>query len=118
MLRPLKHSHLRGTLLYAHGSGGNSWDNYRLCRMCCAMGMLVIVPDGFAYEPSTPMGQLRTKKLQPLKRASDAVDYWADDLLYSSQAVGSYNYSTKAESVPLWQEGLVDIAHVMERYYI
>lgn len=68
------------------------------------MGMVVIVPDGFAYDASTPMGQLRNKKLQGLKRATDDVDYWADDLLYSSAAVGSYNYSTKAESAPWLKE--------------
>ena len=36
-------------MIYAHGSGGCSWDNYRICRMICGMGILVIAPDGFAY---------------------------------------------------------------------
>lgn len=99
MLRRLKFSHLRGTLIYAHGSGGCSWDNYRICRMICGMGMLVIVPDGFAYPKETAMGQMRHKELAPLHRANADVDYWANDLLYTSSAWGTFNYSSKADSV-------------------
>ena len=62
VLRRLKFSHLRGTLIYSHGSGGCSWDNYRICRMICAMGILVIAPDGFAYPKETAMGQTLREK--------------------------------------------------------
>eukprot|EP00931_Biecheleriopsis_adriatica_P117876 TRINITY_DN93358_c0_g1_i1.p1 TRINITY_DN93358_c0_g1~~TRINITY_DN93358_c0_g1_i1.p1 ORF type:complete len:613 (+),score=117.59 TRINITY_DN93358_c0_g1_i1:20-1858(+) len=95
----LRFSYLRGTVVYAHGSGGCSWDNYRLCRMMARLGMLVIAPDGFAYPQNTAMGQMRHKDLMPLKKASDNVDYWEGDLLYASGADGSYTYSTKADSV-------------------
>jgi len=63
------------------------------------MGMLVIAPDGFAYPKNTPMGKLRHKDIQPLKLATDNVDYWAGDLIYCSDASGADTYSTKADSV-------------------
>ncbi|CAE6959538.1 unnamed protein product [Symbiodinium sp. CCMP2592] len=110
-LSRLKFANLRGTLIYAHGSGGCSWDNMRICRMICRMGFLVIAPDDFAYPRGTAMGALRPgthsgtrckrrfavasaavhfalrhKDLQPLHLASDDVDYWAPDLIYASQA--------------------------------
>ena len=99
-LERLKYSHLRGTLIYAHGSGGCSWDNYRICRMIAAMGILVIAPDGFAYPKETAMGQMRHKSLLPLHKATTDVDYWANDLLYTSSAWGTFNYSSKADSEP------------------
>ncbi|CAE7598907.1 unnamed protein product, partial [Symbiodinium sp. CCMP2456] len=99
VLNRLKYSYLRGTVIYAHGSGGCSWDNFRICRMMARMGMLVIAPDGFAYPKNTDLGKMRHKDVQPLKRATDEVDYWADDLVYSSGADGSHTYSTKADSV-------------------
>ncbi|CAJ1434594.1 unnamed protein product [Effrenium voratum] len=99
VLERLKYSYLRGTLIYAHGSGGCSWDNFRICRMIAAMGILVIAPDGFAYPKSTAMGEMRHKSLAPLHKASDDVDYWANDLLYTSSACGTFNYSTSADSV-------------------
>ncbi|CAJ1360220.1 unnamed protein product [Effrenium voratum] len=99
VLDRLKYSHLRGTLIYAHGSGGCSWDNFRICRMIAGMGILVIAPDGFAYPKESAMGQMRHKALAPLHLGSDDVDYWANDLLYTSSAGGVFNYSTKAESV-------------------
>lgn len=98
-LDKLAYSYLRGTVVYAHGSGGCSWDNFRICRMMCRMGMLVIAPDGFAYPPSTGMGKLRHKELQPLKTADDNVDYWENDLVYVGSAKGSLTYSTDAKSV-------------------
>jgi len=98
-LSRLKFANLRGTLIYAHGSGGCSWDNMRICRMICRMGFLVIAPDDFAYPRGTAMGALRHKDLQPLHLASDDVDYWAPDLIYASQAEGESTYSTKAEDV-------------------
>jgi len=67
--------------------------------MVCGMGVLVIAPDGFAYPKSTAMGELRHKDLQPLKRAGDNVDYWANDLLYASSSEGKYTYSTTADGV-------------------
>merc|ERR1712193_430237 len=42
VLNRLQFSNLRGTLIYAHGSGGCSWDNFRICRMISGMGFLVI----------------------------------------------------------------------------
>ncbi|CAK9026177.1 Hypothetical protein SCF082_LOCUS17375 [Durusdinium trenchii] len=99
VLERLKYSHLRGTLIYAHGSGGCSWDNYRICRMIAAMGILVIAPDGFAYPKETAMGQMRHKSLMPLHKSTSDVDYWANDLLYTSSAWGTFNYSSKADSV-------------------
>ncbi|CAE7765290.1 unnamed protein product, partial [Symbiodinium pilosum] len=99
VLSHLKYSYLRGTVIYAHGSGGCSWDNFRICRMMARMGMLVIAPDGFAYPKNTDLGKMRHKEVQPLKRASDDVDYWANDLLYASNADGSHTYSTQASSV-------------------
>jgi hypothetical protein len=99
VLDRLQDSHLRGTLIYAHGSGGCSWDNIRICRMIAGMNFLVIAPDGFASPKSTAMGQMRHKDLQPLKKVTDGVDYWADDLLYASDASGGMTYSTKAETV-------------------
>mmetsp|Transcript_89556 Transcript_89556/g.261766 ORF Transcript_89556/g.261766 Transcript_89556/m.261766 type:complete len:588 (+) Transcript_89556:80-1843(+) len=99
MLNRLSFSNLRGILVYCHGSGGCSWDNFRICRMCAAMGMLVIAPDDFAYPDNTAMGQLRHKDLLPLKKATDNVDYWTGDLMYSSGSEGELTYSTKAESV-------------------
>mmetsp|Transcript_56969 Transcript_56969/g.133244 ORF Transcript_56969/g.133244 Transcript_56969/m.133244 type:complete len:554 (-) Transcript_56969:20-1681(-) len=98
-LSRLKFANLRGTLIYAHGSGGCSWDNMRICRMICRMGFLVIAPDDFAYPRGTAMGNLRHKDLQPLHLATDDVDYWAPDLIYASQAEGESTYSTKAEEV-------------------
>jgi len=99
VLDRLKYSNLRGTLIYAHGSGGCSWDNYRICRMIAGMGILVIAPDGFAYPKNTAMGQMRHKELAPLHKATDDVDYWANDLVYTSGAAGTFNYSSKAASV-------------------
>mmetsp|Transcript_104454 Transcript_104454/g.185789 ORF Transcript_104454/g.185789 Transcript_104454/m.185789 type:complete len:668 (+) Transcript_104454:155-2158(+) len=99
VLDRLKYAYLRGTVIYAHGSGGCSWDNFRLCRMMARMGLLVIAPDGFAYPKNTAMGQMRHKDVKPLIKASDDTDYWAPDLLYASGADGSHTYSTKADSV-------------------
>ena len=103
VLDRLKYSNLRGTLIYAHGSGGCSWDNYRICRMIAGMGILVIAPDGFAYPKNTAMGQMRHKELAPLHKATDDVDYWANDLVYTSGAAGTFNYSSKAASAPRLQ---------------
>eukprot|EP00746_Dinoflagellata_sp_MGD_P009545 gnl/MRDRNA2_/MRDRNA2_119445_c0_seq1.p1 gnl/MRDRNA2_/MRDRNA2_119445_c0~~gnl/MRDRNA2_/MRDRNA2_119445_c0_seq1.p1 ORF type:complete len:637 (+),score=95.40 gnl/MRDRNA2_/MRDRNA2_119445_c0_seq1:130-1911(+) len=99
VLDRLQDAYLRGTLIYAHGSGGCSWDNFRICRMIAGMNFLVIAPDGFAYPKNTAMGQMRNKDIQPLKKASDYVDYWADDLMYASKDSGQLTYSTKAETV-------------------
>jgi len=99
ILERLKWANLKGTLIYAHGSGGCSWDNYRICRMICKMGMLVIAPDDFAYPQNSAMGMLRHKGLQPLKKATDNCDYWAGDLIYSTSASGDMTYSTKADKV-------------------
>jgi len=99
VLEKLEYCGLRGTLVYCHGSGGNSWDNMRICRMVAKLGILVIVPDGFAYPADTPMGKMRHKDLQPLKKITDNVDYWAGDLIYASDASGEMAYSTKAEGV-------------------
>lgn len=98
-LEKLKSCTLRGTLLYCHGSGGNSWDNMRICRMIAKLGVLVIVPDDFAYPRDTAMGKLRHKDTLPLKKADDDTDYWEGDLIYSSKATGEYAYSTLAEGV-------------------
>ena len=46
------------------------------------------------------MGQMRHKGLAPLLRSSSDVDYWSNDLLYTSAAWGTFNYSSKASSVP------------------
>lgn len=99
VLAPLKYSNIYQTLVYCHGSGGCSWDNFRICRMIARMGVLVIAPDGFAYPANTAMGQMRHKDIAPLHKSTDDVDYWANDLLYTSSAVGTFNYSTKAEKV-------------------
>ena len=109
VLDRLKYSNLRGTLIYAHGSGGCNWDNYRICRMIAAMGLLVIAPDGFAYPKNTAMGQMRHKELAPLHKACDDVDYWANDLLYTSAANGTFNYSTKATSAAWLQIKLFEL---------
>eukprot|EP00931_Biecheleriopsis_adriatica_P038178 TRINITY_DN21896_c0_g1_i1.p1 TRINITY_DN21896_c0_g1~~TRINITY_DN21896_c0_g1_i1.p1 ORF type:complete len:625 (+),score=116.08 TRINITY_DN21896_c0_g1_i1:251-1876(+) len=101
VLDRLKYSNLRGTLLYAHGSGGCSWDNFRICRMIARLGILVIAPDDFAYPSETAMGQIRHKDLLPLKKATDNVDYWVGDLMYGSGSQGELTYSTKAENVLL-----------------
>ena len=42
---------------------------------------------------------MRHKSLAPLHRANADVDYWANDLLYTSSAWGTFNYSSKADSV-------------------
>jgi len=99
ILGRMRYAHVRGTLIYAHGSGGCSWDNMRICRMIARMGFLVIAPDDFAYPEYTAMGQMRHKDLIPLHRATDDVDYWADDLIYCSDAKGTHTYSTKADKV-------------------
>jgi len=99
VLERLRFSNMRGSLVYAHGSGGCSWDNFRICRMIAGMGIVVIAPDGFAYPQNTAMGQLRHKDLKPLKKASDNVDYWEGDLMYDSAATGAATYSTKADDV-------------------
>eukprot|EP00930_Biecheleria_cincta_P002454 TRINITY_DN103467_c0_g1_i1.p1 TRINITY_DN103467_c0_g1~~TRINITY_DN103467_c0_g1_i1.p1 ORF type:complete len:842 (-),score=183.78 TRINITY_DN103467_c0_g1_i1:52-2577(-) len=99
VLEKLKWSALRGTLVYAHGSGGNSWDNFRICRMVAKLGVLVIAPDGFAYPKETAMGSIRHKDLQPLKKSSDNVDYWEGDLIYASAAEGAFTYSTSSDAV-------------------
>ncbi|CAE8600551.1 unnamed protein product [Polarella glacialis] len=99
VLARLRFCNMRGSVVYAHGSGGCSWDNFRICRMIAKLGMLVIAPDGFAYPPSTAMGQLRHKDVCPLKKGDDNVDYWEGDLMYASSASGAANYSTKADKV-------------------
>jgi len=99
LLERLKFCNLRGTLVYAHGSGGCSWDNMRICRMIARLGCLVVAPDGFAYPKNTAMGELRHKDTLPLHKEGDNIDYWEGDLIYCSDATGSSNYSTKAESV-------------------
>jgi hypothetical protein len=43
---------------------------------------------------------MQHKELAPLHRANADVDYWANDLLYTSSAWGTFNYSSKADSVP------------------
>jgi len=110
VLEKLQFCGLRGTLVYCHGSGGNSWDNMRICRMIAKLGVLVVVPDGFAYPKDTAMGKMRHKDLQPLKKATDKVDYWAGDLMYCSDASGEMCYSTQAEGV------LADPNHFRELY--
>jgi len=99
LLNPLRFANLKGTLVYAHGSGGCSWDNYRLCRMICGQGLLVVAPDGFAYPRNTAMGQMRHKDVRPLIKSDEDCDYWKGDLLYTSGASGELTYSTKAEKV-------------------
>jgi len=99
VLEELRWCSLRGTCIYAHGSGGCSWDNFRICRMMAKVGVLVIAPDGFAYPDTTAMGKMRHKDITPLKKTTDSVDYWAGDLLYKSDASGSQTYSTKADAV-------------------
>mmetsp|Transcript_110451 Transcript_110451/g.246819 ORF Transcript_110451/g.246819 Transcript_110451/m.246819 type:complete len:691 (-) Transcript_110451:35-2107(-) len=99
VLEKIRYCGLRGTLVYCHGSGGNSWDNMRICRMICKLGVLVIVPDGFAYPKNTPMGAMRHKDLLPLHKATDNVDYWEGDLMYCSDSSGDLAYSTKASAV-------------------
>jgi len=110
ILARIRFAHVRGTVIYAHGSGGCSWDNMRICRMCAGMGFLVVAPDDFSYPEWTSMGKMRHKDLQPLKRKTDDVDYWADDLVYCSEASGSHTYSTKADLV------LADPAAACELY--
>merc|ERR1719409_1279443 len=90
VLDRLKFCNLRGSLIYAHGSGGCSWDNMRICRMISRMGILVVCPDDFAYPTDTAMGQLRHK-------ADDNVDYWAGDLIYSSKSSGTATYCTNPD---------------------
>lgn len=99
VLERLKFAYLRSYLVYAHGSGGCSWDNMRICRMISRIGVLVIAPDGFAYPKNTAMGQMRHKEIQPIKLATDNVDYWEGDLIYKGDATGSHTYSTKADNV-------------------
>ena len=99
VLDRLKNAYLKGTVVYAHGSGGCSWDNLRFGRMFARMGMLFICPDGFAYPKHTDLGKLRHKDVQPIKQATDDVDYWSPDLVYASGADGENTYSTKADSV-------------------
>eukprot|EP00441_Pelagodinium_beii_P015322 CAMPEP_0197654880 /NCGR_PEP_ID=MMETSP1338-20131121/39114_1 /TAXON_ID=43686 ORGANISM="Pelagodinium beii, Strain RCC1491" /NCGR_SAMPLE_ID=MMETSP1338 /ASSEMBLY_ACC=CAM_ASM_000754 /LENGTH=640 /DNA_ID=CAMNT_0043230409 /DNA_START=65 /DNA_END=1987 /DNA_ORIENTATION=+ len=99
VLRRLKFANIRGTLVYAHGSGGCSWDNMRICRMISKMGFMVIAPDGFAYPKDTAMGKIRHKDCLPLHKKSDDVDYWTGDLIYSSGSSGTHTYSTKAKVV-------------------
>lgn len=99
VLDRLQFSNLRGTLVYAHGSGGCSWDNFRICRIISGMGFLVVAPDGFAYPKDTAMGQMRHKDILPLKQVGDDTNYWTGDLMYASGGTGSATYSTKAESV-------------------
>lgn len=98
-LEPLRFAMLRGTVLFAHGSGGCNWDNTRVCRMLCGMGFMVIAPDGFAYPPTSAMGKMRHKQVQPLRTELDDVDYWANDLIYASSASGDHTYSTNADHV-------------------
>ena len=43
VLEKLQFCGLRGTLVYCHGSGGNSWDNMRICRMISKLGVLVVI---------------------------------------------------------------------------
>jgi len=99
ILERLRFANLRGVLVYCHGSGGCSWDNFRICRICCRMGIMVIAPDGFAYPKNTAMGQMRHKDLLPLKTAIDDTDYWKGDLMYASASEGQLTYSTKADKV-------------------
>jgi predicted alpha/beta-hydrolase family hydrolase len=110
VLNRLQFSNLRGTLVYAHGSGGCSWDNFRICRMIAGMGFLVVAPDGFAYPKNTAMGQMRHKDILPLKKADDDTNYWSGDLMYASGSSGTATYSTKADSV------LEDPDHYRELY--
>eukprot|EP00746_Dinoflagellata_sp_MGD_P074471 gnl/MRDRNA2_/MRDRNA2_30077_c0_seq1.p1 gnl/MRDRNA2_/MRDRNA2_30077_c0~~gnl/MRDRNA2_/MRDRNA2_30077_c0_seq1.p1 ORF type:complete len:653 (-),score=155.65 gnl/MRDRNA2_/MRDRNA2_30077_c0_seq1:353-2095(-) len=109
ILGRLRFANLRGTLIYAHGSGGCSWDNFRICRMIAGLGFMVIAPDGFAYPPNTAMGQMRHKALQPLHQANDQVDYWANDLLYASGSQGTHTYSTAADAVLTDADGYRDL---------
>lgn len=99
VLEKLRYANLMGTLIYAHGSGGLSWDNSRICRQICKLGILVIAPDGFAHPPESAMGQLRRKDVLPLTPAHADVDYWTNDLIYASGAKGDATYSTDAQNV-------------------
>jgi hypothetical protein len=98
-LNELRWANLKGTVVYAHGSGGMVGDNTRICRMLCGQGLLVVAPDGFAYPPNTSMIRFRCKKIKPLLVDSDDVDYWNNDLFYASAAVGDLTYNTKADDV-------------------
>ena len=99
VLEDLRYSMLRGTVVFCHGSGGCNWDNTRVCRTMCGMGYVVIAPDGYAYPKGSAMAQIRYKTTQALRTEKDDVDYWANDLIYSSAASGDATYSTKAENV-------------------
>jgi hypothetical protein len=98
-LNELRWARLKGTVVYAHGSGGMLGDNTRICRMLCGQGLLVVAPDGFAYPPNTSMIRFRHKKVKPLLTETDDVDYWNTNLFYASAAVGDLTYSTNADDV-------------------
>ena len=52
-----------------------------------------------AYPKDTAMGKMRQKDVQPVKKATDNVEYWAGDLTYCSDPSGEMTYSTQAEGV-------------------
>ena len=59
----LRYSHLRGTLIYAHGSGGCSWDNFRICRSqtsLCNFDPCALLILGFLDFPFQPGKQQLT----------------------------------------------------------
>jgi len=82
-----------GTVLFMHGSGGMTYNNARYLRTLAGMGYVVIAPDSMAG------GEYRRRAVAGLIRANAPTPYWDDLGLYTSEAVGEYAYSTKADAV-------------------
>jgi len=93
---------VRGIVVYAHGSGGLTYNNLRFCRMLAAEGYIVIAPDdmagAFKADESDFMDS-RHRSLRELILPEEDADYWADDLVYSGSSEGRLAYSTKATAV-------------------
>lgn len=101
-----------GLVLYMHGSGGMTYNNLRFGRILAKMGYVFVAPDDMALlAPRDTDGKggkeggARHRELAPLAQESTDTDYWADNLIYTSGAVGELTYNTDVKAVLADPEG-------------
>lgn len=95
---------VKGFVIFMHGSGGMTYNNLRFARALAGMDFIVLCPDDMASS------RYRHRDARPLATFEQKMDYWDDNLIYSSDATGEYNYSTQVEGV------LKDPEHYKELY--
>lgn len=85
----------RGIVVFMHGSSGIARPNLRVVRMLSGLGYLVIAPDSMA----TSWRRFRALRQDMLRLDEEDMDYWSDNLFYTSGAVGPLNYSSSVDAI-------------------